>query len=276
MKNKELTIVINTFRSNDKIYKCLNSISDNYQTLVIENSNDKSFKLTIEKKYKNVKCFLTKKNLGYAKGNNYGLRYVKTKYCLILNPDALLYKNSLKNFFNFTKKIKDFSIVAPFDKNKTKFQNLLKPYEVNYVKGFAIFLNMKEFDKIGFFDKNFFIYCEEIDLCKRLKNSGKKIFIDPSIKINHLGGSSHNNKINYEMELSRNWHWMWSQFYYNKKHFGYLISLIKFFPKIFTYSIKLFIYLIICEKTKFNIYQKRLYGLCNSMMGKKSWYRPKV
>ena len=54
------------------------------------------------------------------------------------------------------------------------------------------FLNIKQFNEIGFFDENFFIYLEEIDLCKRLMKKNKKIYLDKNIKINHLGGSSHN------------------------------------------------------------------------------------
>ena len=51
-------------------------------------------------------------------------------------------------------------------------------------------LNLSEFKDVGFFDENFFIYLEEIDLCKRLINKGKKIYIDANIKIFHDGGKS--------------------------------------------------------------------------------------
>ena len=67
-----------------------------------------------------------------------------------------------------------------------------------------MFLNMKQFEEVGFFDKNFFIYLEEIDLCKRLKKNGKKIYLDKNIIIHHLGGKSHNQSVEFEMELSRN------------------------------------------------------------------------
>ena len=47
---------------------------------------------------------------------------------------------------------------------------------------------------------------------QKIKTKTKKIYLDKTIKVNHLGGSSHNESINFEMELSRNWHWMWSTF----------------------------------------------------------------
>ena len=55
-------------------------------------------------------------------------------------------------------------------------KNLKKLFEVDSIKGFAMFLNLKQFKDIGFFDENFFIYLEEIDLCKRLKKKEKNLF----------------------------------------------------------------------------------------------------
>ena len=147
---------------------------------------------------------------------------------------------------------------------------------VENVKGFAMFLNLSEFKNIGFFDENFFIYFEEIDLCRRVVNANKKIYLAPNIKINHSGGQSHNDAINHEMELSRNWHWMWSTFYYNKKYSGYLISLIKIFPKLIKSFFKTIFYFLILNKKKGSIYLHRMLGILNSLLGQKSWYRPKV
>ena len=58
---------------------------------------------------------------------------------------------------------------------------------------------------------------------QKTKEKRKKIYLDKKIVIHHLGGSSHNESINFEMELSRNWHWMWSMFYFNKNIMDTLI-----------------------------------------------------
>ena len=144
------------------------------------------------------------------------------------------------------------------------------------VKGFAMFLNLSEFKDIGFFDEIFFFYFEEIDLCKRLVNHGKKIYLVPDIIIHHEGGSSHEESIKREMELSRNWHWMWSTFNYHRKYKGFFISFIIILPKLSSAIIKVLIYSLIFNKGKRKIYYQRLSGLINAMMGKSSWYRPKV
>ena len=280
MSYDKITVVINTFHSEDKIDQCLNSIDPKIKILIIENSNNSNFKFNLEKKYSNVTCYLTGENLGYAKGNNLGLSKVVTEYALILNPDAYLENDTLNNLINSAKNLNNFAIIGPAKQNEYSNKNFdeTKPdiFEVDHVKGFAMFLNMKEFKDIGFFDENIFIYLEEIDLCKRLKKNNKKIFLAQNVIIHHAGGSSHNAKINFEMELSRNWHWMWSTFYYNKKHYGYFISIIRISGKLCSSLIKLIFYYLIFNKTKQKIYFLRFSGLINSILGRKSWYRPKL
>jgi len=279
MLKSDLTIVINTFNSDEKIYSCLNSINPDYKILVIENSNNFRFKEVLEKKYSNVVCELTGENLGYAKGNNLGLSKVKTKFAMILNPDTLVEKNSIDNFFDTAVKYNDFAIIAPAIQEIKEIEKIKKQnnvFEADSVKGFAMFLNIEKFKEIGFFDENFFIYFEEIDLCRRLKKLNKKIYLDKSIKINHIGGSSHNQSIDFEMELSRNWHWMWSTVYYHKKHYGFFYALLKVSSKFFSAVFKVIFYSILFNQKKKKIYFQRLSGLFNSIIGKNSWYRPKV
>ncbi len=280
MGDEKITIIINTFKSEEKIYNCLDSIPNTYKVVVVENSKNSEFKNKIEEKYSNVECILAGDNLGYAKGNNLGLSTVNSKYALILNPDAKLEKNTLRNFFITASKIKDFSIIGPAKQDELNENDISSEkedfFEVNELKGFAMFLNMKQFKEIGFFDENFFIYLEEIDLCKRLRKENKKIYLDKNIIIHHLGGRSHDSSINFEMELSRNWHWMWSTFYYNRKHYGYFYSLVKISGKFLSSLINLIFFSIIFKNKKRKIYFQRFSGLINSILGRKSWYRPKI
>ena len=276
----DLTIVIVSFKSEDILHRCIKSIDKKYPIIVVENSIDKKLKLELEQKYLNVNCILPKENLGYGGGNNLGLSKVKTNYTLILNPDVILMENSIENFFITVSKFPNFGIIAPISANE-RYDNFnhekdINIKEVENVKGFAMFFNMKNLKKSNFFDDNFFLYLEEIDLCKRVRLMDAKIFIDPSIKVEHSGGSSHVSEINKSMELSRNWHWMWSSFYFNKKHYGYLFALIKIFPKFFSSLFKFIFYLIIFKKNKSDIYKHRLLGIINSVLLKKSWYRPSV
>ncbi len=275
MSQNLITIVINTYKSQEKIFKCLNSININYKVIIIENSNNDFLKNKIVKKFSNINYFLAGKNLGYAKGNNMGLSKVITPYALIINPDTILHKDSINNFFITANRIKDFAIIAPAIQDEYNLNNNIDELtEVNSVKGFAMFLNIEQFKNVGFFDENFFIYLEEIDLCRRLRNQNKKIFLDPTIIIDHQGGSSHDEKYNFEMELSRNWHWMWSTFYYTKKYNGFIFALNSILKKFLSSLFKFIFYFLIFKKKKSLIYKQRLSGLYNSIIGKPSWYRP--
>ena len=280
MKTFDLTVIITSFHSRDKIFSCIESIEKSIKIIVIENSNDEKLKEEIHSKYQNVECILSKENLGYGAGNNLGLSKVETSYALIVNPDVTLNNDAVNKFFLSINNLGDFGIIAPISQNE-KYNNFninedKEIKEVDNVKGFAMFLNMKNLKQINFFDDNFFLYFEEIDLCRRLKKNNSKIFIDPTIKVSHLGGTSHNSEIEKPMELSRNWHWMWSTFYFHKKHEGFLLALLKILPKFISAFIKVLIYSIMKNKKKRDIYYCRLSGIFNSIIGKKSWFRPSL
>jgi len=268
-----LTFVITTYNSENTIYNCLNSLPKNVNKIIIENSHNNELKKDLENKYENLKCYIMPENIGYGKANNYGISKSENEYIFILNPDTILQQNTLNDLFKVLSKEK-FSIAAPLEikdiKDEYNFnENGLA--EVDFVRGFAMIINKKMFKQ--FFDENIFLYLEEIDLCKNVKNnSGRIVIVDTPVK--HLGGVSHGNRDDFEMEKSRNWHWMWSKFYYNKKHKGYIYGLIKTFPNFLTSIFKFIIYNISRENKKKTIYKMRILGLLSSYMLKKSSYRP--
>ena len=279
MESKELTIVIVTFKSEEKILNCLKSISNEISVLVVENSNNANFKRKIESNFTNVNCILTGENKGYSTANNIGLKLVKTKYALVLNPDTILNKDAINFFLRDADLVKDFWLIGPANdqmKNLDFKENNLK--EVDNLKGFAIFFNMSKFNR-EFFDENFFLFFEEIDLCKRVKRNNGKIYLDKKIIIKHEGSGSVNTLNKYstlELEKNRNWHWMWSTFYYQKKYKGFFLAFVVIFPKLVSAVIKTLFYSLIFKKEKRDIYFCRLSGIFNSILGKRSWYRPAI
>ena len=276
---KNITFVIVSFKSSHIIEKCIQSINSNIKIIVVENSDDVSVKKYLENKFLNVEVVIAKQNLGYGKGNNLGISKVKTQYAFILNPDSILEKNCLNELLKAQTNLKDnFTILAPnlsnnygyFSNKNNNSQNEI--LEVDYVKGFAILINLNKikFDKI--FDENFFLFLEEIDLCKRIKDSGGKIFVALNSKIQHAG--KHSSEYNFNIELCRNWHWMWSLFYYNYKHSGVLFAYKITVGKLFSSIFKLFIALISFNKKNFLIHCYRLSGLFNAFLKKPAWCRP--
>jgi GT2 family glycosyltransferase len=275
---KKITFVIVSYRSIDVIENCIRSINKNIKIIIIENSNNRKLKDYLEKKYSNVEIFIANSNLGYGKANNFGITKVKTHYAFILNPDAYLDQNTLQELSKLENSLKeDFYIIAP---NLNEYNNLLiKKFEkdfiqVDSVKGFAMLLNLKKINFKKIFDENFFLFLEEVDLCKRIKKIGGKIYISNKSRIYHLGKKSSEN--NLSVELCRNWHWMWSLYYYNKKHFGKLTAYKETLYRFLLSLIKMILSAIFLKKKSFLIYKYRLHGLINAYVGKSSWLRPEM
>ena len=204
---QNITFVITTFKSEQNIYNCLNSLPKKVNKIIVENSKNSELKHDLEKKYENLQCYLMSENMGYGRANNFGIHKSETDYVFILNPDAELLKNTLSNLCEVLNS-ENFAIAAPLDtKDLNKFTfNQKGIVDVDFVKGFAMILNKKKLNN-QFFDEQIFLYLEEIDLCKRVKKlNGRIIIINTSVE--HLGGLSHGNRNDLEMEKSRNWHWM--------------------------------------------------------------------
>ncbi len=283
-------MIIVSFRSDHVIHRCISSIDKEIEIIVIDNSNNATFKNNIEEKYKNVKCILSSENIGMGAGNNLGIKNTEKDFALILNPDVILDKSTIDELINASKVLDTFAVIAPIS-NKPKYPNYkfdisenqefnqVDPFKVKTVDGFSMLLNLKRLRNLknfNFFDENFFLYLENDDFCKRLRSNNENVYIVPKSKIHHLGGEAVDPKYEYEIELSRNWHWMWSKFYFNKKHYGYLNAILRIINNLMSAKIKFFYYLITFNKYKKKIYQMRLSGLLNSMIGNKSFYRPKL
>ena len=98
--------------------------------------------------------------------------------------------------------------------------------------------------------KIFSFFFEEIDLCKKVKEKNGKIYLDKKIFIKHEGAKSVNDRNTVELEKNRNWHWMWSTFYFHKKYKGFFIAFLIILPKLISSMMKSFFYLVILNKKK--------------------------
>jgi len=283
MNYKDITIIIVTFKSEKVIFDCLKSVKRVNNVIIVDNSNDKTLKKKILSKFPKIQIILSSENLGYGMGNNLALRRVKTKYALILNPDTILTSRCILELLILAKKLKNkFSIIAPSNASNIKNYRYYKKqakdikdyFKVDYVKGFAMFLNIKKVKKINFFDENFFMYLEEIDLCKRLSQISQDIYISNKAKIKHHGEKSSN--IGFDFQLNRNWHWMWSKIYFSSKHNGFFMTRIISFPIILKLILQCMFNILFMKKNKFLIRTYRLWGLLSAYFGLKSFFRIKL
>ena len=256
-----------------------------FNKLIVENSSDEELKKELEQNYDKTEVILSK-NVGMGAGNNLGIIKSNTKYVYVLNPDVLLKHDTIQNINNSISKLKNFAILSPLSDNphypnyKLNFGKAQKNddkiiYEVEEIDGYSMIINKDYFDNSVFFDEKFFMYLENVDLCLRAKKKGGKLFIITNSKIHHLGAQAVDDKHSEEIELSRNWHWMWSKFYYNKKHNGFYIALSKIFVNFFSSIIKLLYHLMFLNFKKSKIYKFRILGIISSVIGKKSYMRLK-
>ena len=287
ISGQNLSIVIVTLKSENVIDQCIKSIDNNLPIIIVENSNDRKFKDYLESEYKNVKCILTNSNLGMGAGNNIGIKLAKTQYVLILNADVILEPDTLNEIFLASKNISEFSILSPISSdvnypNYKIFNDVKKnklsgePFKVDYVDGFAMLFNKNKFKDDIYFDENFFLYLENNDLCLRVNRLGNSVYVIPKAKVHHGGAKTLDSKYHIEVEFSRNWHWVWSKFYFNKKNFGLFKAFRECLLIYFSALIKCFFYSITNNKYKKKIYFNRASGFYNSLLGKSSWYRPNL
>ena len=297
---KNITVIVLTFHTPENIIlDCLSSIDKNIRVLIVENSKTFSHKDKVLSKFNNVDILCTGGNLGYGGGNNFAINEIKTDYILILNPDVICAKDFFSNIIDVIDVDKDFSIIGcqysndkifmpagffnskknkefTINLRKDKIDNLTK---VDWVTGCSMLINLKKFENKKIFDENFFLYFEEFDLCKSLKDKGEKVYSSKKLKIHHLGfKSSFDENSNYKKNIDRlrEWHWMWSTFYFYKKNFSYLYALRKILGKLLKSALKVILYSLLLNQEEKEKYKYRFLGILNSILNRPSSFRDSV
>ena len=299
MKNlNDLTVVIVTYKTPEKIIlDCLESINSNVKVFIIENSDKFDHEKKVLSNFTNTEIYCTGDNLGYGRGNNFGLKLVKTDYALILNPDVVCEKDFFNKIIDVAEGADDFTVIGCqylndrifmpagfFDKKKNEefkynFKNNKTDIlsKVEWVTGCSMLINLKKFYDKEIFDKNFFLYFEEVDLCKSIIKKNGNIFSSQKLKINHLGfkSSSENSDDKIILHKMREWHWMWSSFYFYRKNYNYIYAFYKMSGKFLKSFLRLLYYSITFQKDKKDKYLFRFLGLYNSFLNRPSSFRGK-
>ena len=229
-----------------------------FEIIVVDNDEKKTIYIDLQKKFPQVK-YIPNENKGFGQGNNRGAREAKGNYLFFLNPDTKVFSGTIDLLVAFLEKNKKTGIVAPllhdmkgrvyqqgsleltpsrsfftmtffnkvFPKNPVSKSYYLSDWdkksikEVDVVPGTAFLIPKETFNKVGGFDEKFFLFFEEFDLCKRIKNKGNKLFILPSSKVNHYwGASTGKSSANIKQIFEK------SRFYYFKKHYGIASALL--------------------------------------------------
>ena len=282
--NDSLTIIIVTYNPNYNVLnECLNSIDNNFKIIIIDNSNNFDHKKIINFPTKNI--FIKKnENLGNGNGINVGISLAKTKYILYLDVDTILEKNFIEKIIYYAEKIENFAVLGPLLSNynykSTDFVGQSKITddwnEMKFIEGAIMLINKETINKHKIsFDENIFLYWEERDFFFQCIQKKQKIYLLNKLSAYHKGGQSIDKSEFSDIELNRNWHYMWSKFYFYKKNFNSFKAYKETLHHFFSSLLKYLFFRIIKNKKK-NKYFERLMGLLNSYRGKKSFRRPKI
>ena len=279
--NEDVTVIIIGHKSKNLILNYIKPIHEKFRIIIIDNSNDFDLTNLIRINYPNI-LIKNVENDGYGAAINYGSKLVKTKYFLISNPDLTgINEDNLNKFIQVAKKLNDkFSTLGPRYEHanpKTLIQSneKIEISEFKVISGACMFFNKKNFETIGGFDENFFMYFEENDFCLRSFKIYKNYQIN-SIKVYHNAGNSVSYDNIEEKELHehfRTWHFMWSKFYFFKKRYTLLIAFLIFLPIIFRLIIRITFHTFFGNKKQLKKYRSRCSGLFNSIIGNKSKLR---
>ena len=222
---KDITIIIVSYKSQKMIIQNLEIIKK-FPTIIINNSRSDKFNTLIDD-FKNIKLITPDLNLGYGRANNLGVNQSKTPYFLIVNPDILLNEKLINTLYStFLNYNDDIGVVGPalYDSNMKRRTN----GSISHVKkirgsklsssinnipednmccdflvGCCLFMKRDFFIELGGFDKDFFMYFEDNDLCDRIIKNGKTVVEVPSAKVIHLENSSSkkNSFQNYKLAI---------------------------------------------------------------------------
>jgi len=234
----KIAFIIIHYKDNRQTLETLTSLgktaktSLNFSVFVVDNSpdnNEKYFSI-----FPNVIYLKPSQNLGFAEGNNYGIKEalkVENELIILLNSDTLVPANFLEKIENLISSTQ-FSIASPkiyfaagfeYHKNYKKddlgkviwyaggqidWNNIYASHigvdevdtgqfdqvlDTGFATGCCMILKKEVFEKIGFFDPNYFLYYEDADLSVRAKKAGLKVIYSPSVFLWHKNAASSGN-----------------------------------------------------------------------------------
>jgi GT2 family glycosyltransferase len=212
----------------ESIYGAARNYAGFFEIIIIDNkSSDGSCSMLCEK-FPDVVLIKSNVNLGFSKANNLAVSRAKGDYVLLINPDTTLNSDSLQAASLFFQNHLDLKsafggILLNFDGTEqrgsrrsfptffnaflhfTKLYKILKykksydlswlpieSHQVDCVSGACIGMPKAMYENLGGFDEQFFLHFEDIDLCRRIWQSGYKLWFYPSVKLFHVKGGSSN------------------------------------------------------------------------------------
>ena len=219
---KKITIVIVLYNSTDLVLECFKSIK-NFRIIIVDNGKNEKILKKIENDFNIEKIIISKKNVGFGKGVNSAIDYIQTDFFLMLNPDTTIDKESIIDLYKTSIEynpvasapwVKDdkscYGLLPENGKGIKRSNTEIKSAEllnnkkpdgnccVEVHKCCALLINKKKFLSVKMFNPEYFLFWEEIDLCRKFRNNKFSLVLNPECNmIHHEGNSVNNNIITY-------------------------------------------------------------------------------
>jgi N-acetylglucosaminyl-diphospho-decaprenol L-rhamnosyltransferase len=222
--SNKITILIVNWNAGDYLIRCLQSIPDNYPVILVDNHSIDGSADKVNFLFPAVKIIRSFLNLGFSAGNNLGLREVRTKYVLFLNPDTEIIEDAIEQLANFLEESPDYDAVGPqiiedgepsiysgrrhlnlwisfctaFSLNNLFKENRWLNYfpltqwdnntsrDVDCLYGCAMLVRTSVVKEIGGFDEAVPLYLDDMDLCRKITNRGAKIYCLIPSRVQHI------------------------------------------------------------------------------------------
>lgn len=192
--------------------------NDEIEVIVVDNASVKDDASEIEKKYPNVKVLRSDKNLGFAGGNNLGIKSAKGKYVFLVNNDTIFKYFSILSLINRLESSPTIGIVCPkirfaWGSNPIQYAGYTSlskitirnqaigygeedkgqyntPHPTPYAHGAAMLIKREAIEKVGLMPECYFLYYEELDWSMMFTKAGYQIWYEPSCTIYHKESQS--------------------------------------------------------------------------------------
>lgn len=174
----------------------------------------------------NLRIVQSEKNVGFGRANNMAAAHATGEHLLIMNPDVQMIQDDyLEQLYHHAQQHPDYGVITTQLLNEhLEDRSEFYGYEFGHTLGFEsqvcwfsgalLLVRPDVFKKIHGFDSDFFMYCEDVDLCYRIKKLGLSLVKIDTLKVSHIGGASEPHK-NYDMH----YRWYRSQLLFAHKHF---------------------------------------------------------
>ena len=213
--DKNISVIITLYKTPINNLQLLKQY-ENYNLIIFDQdtkSNKKTISAILKKKFR---YFYSKKNIGLSKATNFLISKVKTKFFLFTQADIEIDNVSIVNLLNIIKSKKDVIFAAPVIGEYFKKKLTRKYIYSNKLNAVIMLCDLKKVKKLGFFDENFFLYWEDIDLMKRINRSKYKMVIANNIYANHYSGQSSGNSS--KTKYIRKQNFMFGELVYDYKY----------------------------------------------------------